>query len=103
MAKCLSHNWREVDGHLYCGKCGAVEIAKKKRLPDMNLLEGQTEDLPLAEFRKRTGDVIAQVQMGKVFTITKNGKAVAVLARPEPSALELAAACRAQDRAAGRR
>lgn len=67
-------------------------------LSTMNLLEGQTEDLPLAEFRARIGDVIAQVQMGKVFRLTKQGKVVAVLAKPEPSALELAAACRALER-----
>ena len=47
-----------------------------------NLLVGEIEELSLMAFRKGPGDIIAQVQMGKVFLLTKQGKPVAVLSRP---------------------
>ena len=65
-----------------------------RRLTDMKLLEGQTEEISMTDLRQRPGDVIDQVQMGKTFTITKGGKTVAVLAQPEPNALELGAEIR---------
>jgi prevent-host-death family protein len=64
------------------------------RLAQMKLLMGQTETITMSDLRQRPGDVIDQVQMGKVFTITKAGKVVAVLAAPEPSAFELGAEVR---------
>lgn len=70
----------------------------KLRLDQTDLLIGQTEEIALQDFRQRIGDVIYQVQMGKVFTITKNGKPVATLARPEPTALELGAAVRVSEK-----
>lgn len=66
----------------------------KQRLEQMDLLVGQTEDITLAELRVRIGDVMYQVQMGKVFTITKYGKSIATLQRPEPTAFELGGAVR---------
>ena len=65
-----------------------------KRLADMNLLEGQTEEITVMDLRRGPGDILAQVALGKVFTITKAGKPVAVLSKPEPTALELGAAAR---------
>lgn len=65
-----------------------------KRLTEMALLEGQTENVTLMDFRKAPGDVIAKVQMGMVVTLTSYGKPVAVLSKPEPTALELGAAVR---------
>lgn len=65
-----------------------------RRLTEMKLLEGQTEEISMTDLRQRPGDVIDQVQMGKTFTITKGGKTVAVLSRPEPNALELGAEIR---------
>ncbi len=64
------------------------------RLTDMNLLAGQTEAITMTDLRSRPGDVVDQVQLGKTFTITKAGRVVAVLAAPEPTALELGAAVR---------
>ena len=67
---------------------------KRTLLTDTAILEDQSEEITATDFRKHPGDVLLQVQLGKTFTITKNGKAIAVLSRPEPSALELAAAVR---------
>ena len=67
---------------------------KLKRLTDMKLLAGKTERICMTELRQRPGDVIDQVQMGKTFVITKQGKEVAVLSPPEPNALELGAEVR---------
>lgn len=64
---------------------------KRKRLCDSNVLGGQTETITMMHLRESPGDIIEQVQMGKVFTITKAGKVVAVLSKPEPNAFELAA------------
>jgi hypothetical protein len=58
-------------------------IFKMKRFTDMKLLSGQEETITLMDFRKAPGDVITQVQMGKTFTLTKNGKPVAILSKPE--------------------
>ena len=57
-------------------------------------LVGQTETITAMDFRKAPGDVLLQAQMGKTFTITKNGVVVATLSPPEPNALELGAAVR---------
>jgi antitoxin (DNA-binding transcriptional repressor) of toxin-antitoxin stability system len=65
-----------------------------KRVADMKLLSGAAETITLMDFRKAPGDVIAQVRMGKTFTLTKNGKPVATLSKPEPTALELGAEIR---------
>lgn len=64
------------------------------KLTDMNLLEGTTEEITVSDFRSRPGDVLAQVQLGRTFTITKNGKPVAALAQPELNALQLGAQAR---------
>ena len=65
-----------------------------KPLAESGLLMGTTEEITMMDLRNRAGDVITQVQMGKVFTITKLGKAVAVLSRLERSELELGAEVR---------
>ena len=72
-------------------------MKRRLLLTDNAILEGQFEEITSTEFRAHPGDVLMQVQLGKTFTITKNGKAIAVLSRPEPSALELAAECRRLD------
>lgn len=59
-----------------------------------NILEGEVEDISMTEFRKHPGAIIDQVQMGKVFNITRNNKIVVVLSAPEPSATELGAVLR---------
>lgn len=40
------------------------------------------EVITVGAFRKRPGDVLAQVGFGKIFLITKNGVPVAVLSQP---------------------
>jgi len=60
----------------------------------MKLFEGETEEISMMDLRKRPGDVIDQVQMGKTFIITKAGKKVAILSRPQADAAELAAEIR---------
>jgi prevent-host-death family protein len=67
---------------------------KNKRLTDLQLLTGQTEEITMMDLRSRPGDVMAQVQSGKTFTVTKAGKVVAVISQPEPNALELGAEVR---------
>jgi len=64
------------------------------RITEMDLLVGQSEEISLTDLRSRIGDVIAQVQMGKTFRITKSGTRVAEISSPEPTALELGAAVR---------
>jgi hypothetical protein len=57
-------------------------------------LVGKKETITAMDFRRGPGDVLLQAQMGKVFSITKNGVVVAVLSPPEMNALELGAAVR---------
>lgn len=71
---------------------------RRVALTDIQLFAGQQEAIAMMELRRHPGDVIAQVQMGKVFIITKSGKPVAVISKPEPSALALGAALRAIER-----
>jgi antitoxin (DNA-binding transcriptional repressor) of toxin-antitoxin stability system len=66
----------------------------RKKLTNTSMLRGQTETITAMDFRKSPGDVLLQAQMGKTFTITRNGVVVATLSPPEPSALELAAEVR---------
>jgi prevent-host-death family protein len=66
----------------------------RKLLTQTQSLVGQSETITAMDFRKTPGDVLLQAQMGKTFTITKNGVVVAVLSPPEPNALELGAAAR---------
>jgi hypothetical protein len=54
-----------------------------KALFEMPLLEGQTEEISMTELRANPGDVFAQVQMGKSFTIAKNGTVIAEIKKPE--------------------
>ena len=64
------------------------------RLKNMGLLRGQSETISITDFRKSPGEVLTQVELGKTFTITRNGHAIAVISLPEPTALELGAAVR---------
>lgn len=65
-----------------------------KKLSDMKLLAGEVEEISMTEFRKLPGEVIAQVEAGKTFRITKLGRVIAVISQPEPSAAELGAEVR---------
>jgi antitoxin (DNA-binding transcriptional repressor) of toxin-antitoxin stability system len=65
-----------------------------KTVASMNLLVGQNETITMSEFRKQPGEVIEQVCMGKTFNITRAGKVVAMICKPEPNAAELGAEIR---------
>lgn len=66
----------------------------RKKLVNTAMLQGQTETITAMDFRKAPGDVLLQAQMGKTFTITRNGVIVATLSPPETTALELGAEAR---------
>lgn len=61
----------------------------RKTLTKTMDLAGQEETITAMELRQAVGDILLQVQLGKKFTITRNGVIVAVLSRPRPTALEL--------------
>ena len=65
-----------------------------RKLSSMNLLEGESEEITVMDLRRGPGDILDQVELGKTYTITRNGKVMAVLSKPEPDALELAAEVR---------
>lgn len=60
-----------------------------KLLTKLKSLAGEVETITAMDLRRSPGDILLQVQMGKVFNITRNGVIVAVLSAPEPDALEL--------------
>lgn len=66
----------------------------RKLLTKSMTLDGQQETITAMDFRRTPGDVLLQAQMGKVFTITRNGVAIATLAPIERNALELGAEIR---------
>lgn len=55
---------------------------KRKSLAKTMVLAGQTETITVMDFRNAPGDIFLQTQMGKTFTITKNGVVVAMLVPP---------------------
>ncbi len=65
-----------------------------RKLSDMTLLEGHSEEITVMDLRRGPGNILDQVQLGKIYKITRMGKVVAILSRPEPSALELGAEVR---------
>lgn len=50
-----------------------------KRLKEHVSLDGQIENLSMTDLRQRPGEVLTSVELGKVFVVQRNGKAVAVL------------------------
>lgn len=46
-------------------------------------LKGQTEEITLSDLRSKPGEVFAQVELGKEFTVSKNGRVVAEIKKPE--------------------
>jgi prevent-host-death family protein len=57
-------------------------------------LEGQTQTITISEFRKQPGDILAQVELGMRFVITRGGKEIADLVPHEMNAFELGRAAR---------
>jgi hypothetical protein len=66
-----------------------IQQRTRKTLAKSVALSGQTETITAMDFRRTPGDILLQAQMGKVFSITKNGVVIAVLSPPEFNALEL--------------
>ena len=64
----------------------------KKLIDEVKL--NDTKEISIGEFRKNPGEIFQQVQMGRSFYITKLGKVIAWLTKPEPNAFELGAAAR---------
>jgi len=60
-----------------------------KTLKDEISLHGKFETIPISDFRKRPGEVLTSVDLGKTFLVTKNGKAVAVVSKPPGETLTL--------------
>lgn len=73
------------------------------RLDEMDLLEGEVETITIMKFRASPGDVLMQVALGKRFMLTRYGKVVAEIHKPEPTALDLGAAARRVERGLPRR
>lgn len=74
-----------------------VQIKPKKnhrRLTDMQLLEGKDVTITMMDLRGAPGDVMDLVLQGAIVTVTRQGKPIAVIHTPEPTALELGAAAR---------
>lgn len=67
---------------------------KFRRLADMALLRGKDLTITMMDFRKQPGDVMDLVIQGATITVTRQGKAIAVIHSPEPTALQLGAEVR---------
>lgn len=67
------------------------------KIQDQISLKGE-ETITITDFRRGPGEVLRQVEMGKTFKISRQGKVVAVISRPEPTAFELGAAVRELER-----
>jgi prevent-host-death family protein len=52
-------------------------------LPQKIRFDGETATLTVSEFRSQPGEVLDRVSRGMEITVTKNGKAVAVISPPE--------------------
>ena len=67
------------------------------KLSDMDLLKGESEKITVMELRQGAGDILDQVELGKTYTITRRGKPVGILSKPELSAIELGTEVRRLD------
>lgn len=67
----------------------------RAKLQNMDLLAGEVERVTVMQLRQGPGDILDQVALGKKYVVTRYGKPVAEIKRPEPSALELGSAVRA--------
>lgn len=63
-----------------------------KTIADQVSLVGHSESITISELRAKPGEVFAQVALGKSFTISKNGKVMAEIKKPE--SFDLAALAR---------
>lgn len=54
-----------------------------KTIVQLVSLSGQSEEITISKLRSNPGEVFTQVELGKEFTISKNGKIVAEIKKPE--------------------
>lgn len=54
-----------------------------KTIAEQLSLHGQNEEITATQFRAMPGEVLKQVELGKRFIITRNGKQMAVLQKPQ--------------------
>ncbi len=65
---------------------------------EVESLSGREEIITVSELRARPGDVLSQVDLGKTFKVTRCGRVIAVISKPELSAIELGSICRSMMR-----
>ena len=65
-----------------------------RRLRDLRLLHGKEIEITMMDLRSAPGDVMDLVLQGVKITVTRQGKPIAVIQSPAPSAAELGAAVR---------
>ena len=51
-------------------------------LKDEVSLSGKVEQITVMDFRQQTGEVFANVALGKIFVVTKRGNPIAVISKP---------------------
>ena len=52
-----------------------------KSLKDEVSLEGRIEEISMTDLRRNPGDILTQVELGKVFILNRGGLSVAVLSK----------------------
>lgn len=52
-----------------------------KKIKDTFNMDGSIEEIAICEFRDHPGEVLNQVELGKVFVLKRHGKALAVLSK----------------------
>lgn len=58
-----------------------MPLTRTSTILNPNTLLGEVESITMMELRRNPGEVMDQVTLGKVFTITRGGKVVATLTR----------------------
>jgi antitoxin (DNA-binding transcriptional repressor) of toxin-antitoxin stability system len=71
-----------------------VERNPFRRFADMQVLRGKDFTITMMDFRKQPGDIMDLVIQGATVTVTRQGKPIAVIHAPEPTALQLGAEVR---------
>lgn len=60
-----------------------------KSISDEVTLSGKIESISITELRNKPGEVLKQVELGKVFVIERNGTPIAVLSSPPGETLTI--------------
>jgi antitoxin (DNA-binding transcriptional repressor) of toxin-antitoxin stability system len=65
-----------------------------QRLSEMQMLNGKELTITMMDLRSAPGDVMDLVVQGATIRVTRQGRTIAVIQKPEPTAAELGAAVR---------